>query len=215
MIIEQVETAIGYTFKDKKLLERALTLSSADRYNNNELLEFFGDAILEFIVSERIFPEGGSEGSLTERRRALVCDTALIPVSEKLGLAEQLVMGKSDTNNKKAVPSAYEAVCAAIYLDGGLEEAKKFVYSTIDFESGKPIRNYKGELQEILQSLSKHVPVYERVKMGTAQAPKFIAKVKVFGKTFKGYGENTKSAEQQAAKNAVEYYNQNSDNIKA
>lgn len=215
MIIEQVETAIGYTFKDKQLLERALTLSSADRYKNNELLEFFGDAILEFIVSERIFPEGGTEGSLTERRKALVSDAALIPVSEKLGLDKQLNIGKSDTNNKKAVPSAYEAVCAAIYLDGGMEEAKKFVYATIDFESGKPVRNYKGELQEILQSLSKHIPVYERVKMGTAQAPKFLAKVKAFGRTFKGYGENTKAAEQQAAKNAVEYYHQNSENLKA
>ena len=85
MKIIEAERAVNYTFKDKKLLTRALTLASADTENNNQLLEFFGDAILEFIVSERIFGEGESEGALTERRKNIVSDKALAPVSKKLG----------------------------------------------------------------------------------------------------------------------------------
>ena len=80
MKLEKVESAIGYTFKDKKLLKRALTLASASD-DNNQLLEFFGDALLEFIGSEKIFSEGGNEGTLTERRKNLVSDNALAPVS--------------------------------------------------------------------------------------------------------------------------------------
>ena len=129
------ERAIGYTFKDKNLLKRALTLASANRDDNNQLLEFFGDAVLEFIVSERIFDEGSTEGALTERRKSLVADSALTPVSERLGLDGFLIRGKHDVNNKKAVPSAYEAIVAAIYLDGGMDEARKFVLSTLDFSS--------------------------------------------------------------------------------
>ena len=87
------ERAIGYTFKDKNLLKRALTLASANRDDNNQLVEFFGDAVLEFIVSERIFDEGSTEGALTERRKSLVADSALTPVSERLGLDGFLIRG--------------------------------------------------------------------------------------------------------------------------
>ena len=73
MRLEEVESKLGYTFKDKTLLKRALTLASASD-DNNQLLEFFGDAILEFIVSERIFNENSTEGALTEKRKTLVSD---------------------------------------------------------------------------------------------------------------------------------------------
>ena len=125
MRLEEVESKLGYTFKDKTLLKRALTLASASD-DNNQLLEFFGDAILEFIVSERIFNENSTEGALTEKRKTLVSDSALAPVSKKLGLDKFLIRGKKDNFNKKAIPSAYEAAVAAIYLDGGMDEAKKF-----------------------------------------------------------------------------------------
>lgn len=204
--IECAERAIGYVFKDKSLLRRALTLSSADRKNSNEALEFFGDAVLEFIVSERIYAEGGDEGQMTERRKWLVSDTALAPVSEKLGLDKCLIHGKNDGNNKKAVPSVFEAVAAAVYLDGGLEEAKKFVYSSLDFSRLNPIRNYKGELQELLQSHGCPPPEYSRKELGNPQRPDFIAEVTVFGEKFTGRGESARQAEQDAARCALQKF---------
>lgn len=206
MKFEKAERAIGYTFKDKTLLKRALTLASASE-ENNQLLEFFGDAILEFIVSERIFGEGGSEGALTERRKELVSDSALTPVSEKLGLDEFLIRGKSDNFNKKAVPSAYEAITAAIYLDGGMEAAKKFVLSTLDFNAVNTLVNYKGKLQEKLQSEGASCPEYAREDIGTPQNHRFVVTVKAFGKQFKGEADSVKEAEQLAAKAALEYKN--------
>lgn len=86
MSLAETERRLGYAFKNKRLLERALTLPSADKSENNQTLEFFGDAILEFLVSEKIYDENSSEGSLTERRKLIVADSALAPVSVGLGL---------------------------------------------------------------------------------------------------------------------------------
>ena len=205
MKIEQAENAIGYTFKDKSLLSRALTLSSASGINN-ERLEFFGDAILEFIVSEHIYNEEESEGVMTERRKNLVSDEALRPVSVELGLDKMLVRGKNDDTNKKAIPSAFEAVVAAIYLDGGMEEARKFVLSKLDFSKKDGVVNYKGKLQEIIQPLKGTKPQYTSKDIGTPQKHVFEASVKVFGKTFSGEADNIKSSEQIAARHALEYY---------
>ena len=202
--LEEAERAVNYTFKDKNLLKRALTVASASE-ENNQLLEFFGDAILEFIVSERIFSEGDSEGELTERRKALVSDMALTPVSEKLGLDKLLIRGKKDLNNKKAIPSAYEAVTAAIYLDGGMEAAKNFVYSTLDFLSVNAVINYKGALQELLQGKGMPVPEYENTDIGNAQKHRFAAKITLSDMTFEGEADSVKQAQQLAAKSALEY----------
>ena len=203
--IEEAEKALNYTFKDKNLLKRALTVASASN-ENNQLLEFFGDAILEFIVSERIFSEGDSEGELTERRKTLVSDIALTPVSEKLGLDKLLIRGKNDLNNKKAIPSAYEAAVAAIYLDGGMDAAKNFVLSTLDFSAVNTVVNYKGRLQEMLQGAGKPVPEYENRDIGNAQKHRFAATIKLFGNIFSGEADSVKQAEQLAAKNALEYF---------
>lgn len=204
-MISEAEKAIGYTFKDKSLLKRALTLASASE-DNNQLLEFFGDAILEFIVSERIFREESSEGALTERRKNLVADSALTPVSEKLGLDKLLIRAKKDNFNKKAIPSAYEAVVAAIYLDGGMDAAKKFVLGTLDFKKVKGVNNYKGALQELLQSKGKQPPEYMSKDIGTPQKHRFSVTVKLFGRKFTGEAESIKNAEQLAAKKALDYY---------
>lgn len=202
--IGQAEKAIGYTFKDKNLLQRALTVASASE-DNNQLLEFFGDAILEFIVSERIFSEERSEGELTERRKNLVSDEALTPVSKKLGLDKLLILGKNDFNNKKAIPSAYEAVTAAIYLDGGMDAAKNFVLSTLDFNAVTISVNYKGKLQEKLQGAGKALPDYENTDIGNAQKHRFKVTVTLFGKTFSGEADSVKQAEQLTAEKALEY----------
>ena len=204
--IEQAERAINYTFNDKNLLKRALTVASASE-ENNQLLEFFGDAVLEFIVSERIFSEGNSEGELTERRKTLVSDVALAPVSEKLGLDKLIIRAENDNNNQKAIPSVYEAVTAAIYLDGGMEAAKHFVLSTLDFNAKNTIVNYKGDLQEKLQEKYKGKlhPEYVNTDIGNAQKHRFVVKLTLFGQTFSGEADSRKQAEQLAAKNALEY----------
>ncbi|MDE6585730.1 MAG: hypothetical protein K2K80_03520 [Clostridia bacterium] len=127
MDFSAAEKILNYTFKDKELLRRALTLSSYDFKKCNQSLEFFGDAIIEFIVSEKVFALDKDEGDLTNLRKSVVSDKSLGEVVRRLGLDKFLIKGEGDNNNKKAVPSAYEAVTAAIYLDGGLEAAKKFV----------------------------------------------------------------------------------------
>ena len=207
MNFERVESNLGYKFNDKKLLKKALTLASADAEDNNQTMEFFGDAILEFLVSERIYDENSSEGELTERRKLFVSDKALTPVSEKLGLDRELIKGAGDSANKKSVPSAYEAVLAAIYFDGGLDEARAFVNRTIDFTSVPQRRNYKGELQELLQNNGNPLPVYEYEDIGTPQAPKFRSRTVLFGKVFEGVADNKKQADQLAAKEALKVLN--------
>lgn len=205
MNAEEVERNLNYVFKDKTLLERALTLPSADISNNNQTFEFFGDAILEFLVSEKIFDENASEGSMTERRKTLVSDKALAPVSQKLGLDKALIRSKYDDNNRKAVPSVYEAVVAAVYLDGGIEAARKFVFSTLDFTKKIKTGNYKGELQEALQARGEACPKYGCENVGTAGQPLFKVSVTVSGKTFYGEAPNKRQAEQNAAFAATEY----------
>lgn len=203
MNLEKVENALSYTFKNKEFLRRALTLKSADRDFNNEALEFFGDAVLEFIVSEKLFISGGDEGTLTERRKNLVSDVALAPVSERLGLDRFLLKGKNDSGNKKAVPSAYEAVVAAIYLDSGIDSARSFILRTLDFTAVNSQINYKGKLQELLQSEGKACPEY---KLVSSDGITHRVRLKIFGKTFYGNGDKIKTAEQLAAKCALEYY---------
>lgn len=206
MNLNEAERAIGYTFKDKNLLRRALTLASADQNDNNQLLEFFGDALIEFIVSEKLYSRGGTEGELTVLRAGIVSDKALTPVSEKLGLDKFLIRGKRDDFNKKAVPSAYEAVVAAIYSDGGMEEAKNFVYRTVDFSSGGKTENYKGKFLELLQSIGAPAPKYVYEDVGTQQKHRYSVRLEAFGQTFTAEADKKKSAEQLAARAALEFY---------
>lgn len=203
--IGKVEEACGYTFKDKALLKKALTLSSYDNVNNNESLECLGDALLTFIVAERYYAENLDEGEITKKKRELISDEALRPVSERLGLDKALLRDKGDNGNKKSVPSAYEAVTAAIYLDGGLDAAKKFALSTLT-----PLPdalNYVAELQELLQADGETLPEYIKITEGTPQRPRHIIEVTVRGKVFKGEGASFADAKKLAAKAAYEYIN--------
>lgn len=210
MNFELIEKKLGYVFKDKRLLKKALTLPSACESYDNQTLEFFGDAILEFIVSEKIYDENANEGQLTDRRKAIVKDEALEPVSRRLGLDKALIKDRGDSNNKKSVPSAYEAVVAAIYLDGGIKEAKAFVLRTLDFKVTCDCANYKGELQEWLQERGKGLPKYpEAQNSGTAQVSHFTVEIQIEGKIFSGSGSTKKQAEQNAAKAALEWIKEN------
>lgn len=205
MSLAETERRLGYAFKNKRLLERALTLPSADKSENNQTLEFFGDAILEFLVSEKIYDENSSEGSLTERRKLIVADSALAPVSVRLGLDKALIRSPYDSHNKKAVPSVYEAVVAAIYLDGGIDAARKFVFSTLDFSPKSQTENYKGQLQEFLQSRGESCPRYVCEDTGTQQKHIYVATVTVSGRSFEGVAEVKQQAEQAAARSAMEF----------
>lgn len=201
--LENVERACGYIFKDKSLLKKALTLSSYDNENNNESLECLGDALLTFIVAERYYAENLTEGEITKKKQELISDEALRPVSERLGLDKALLKDKGDNGNKKSVPSAYEAVTAAIYLDGGLEEAKRFALSTLT--PLPDVLNYVGLLQELLQDAGENPPDYEKISAGTPQKPLHIVKVSVRGKIFSGEGASFADAKKLAAKAAYEH----------
>ena len=198
--MKDVEKACGYSFKDKELLRRALTLSSYDNDFNNESLECLGDALLTFIVAEKYFAENLSEGEITKKKQELLSDEALRPVSERLGLAGALIHGKGDNLNKKAVPSAYEAVTAAIYLDGGLKAARRFALSTLT--PATDALNYVGLLQELLQDRGEALPKYREILGGTPQSPRHIVELTVRGKNFSGEGANFKEAKKSAAKAA-------------
>lgn len=198
-----VEQACGYTFKDKELLRKALTISSYDNNFNNESLECLGDALLTFIVAEKYYNENLSEGEITEKKQEILSDEALRPVSESLGLDEALMRDKGDRTNKKAVPSAYEALAAAIYLDGGLDAVRKFALATL---TPLPTAvNYVAKVQELLQGNGESLPEYEKIMCGTPQNPVHRVKVTVRGKSFEGEGENFSQAKKRAAERAYSY----------
>ena len=209
MELSQIEKNCNYTFTDKELLKKALTLSSFDNDFNNQSLECLGDALLSFIVAEKYYGEGATEEGITDKKRSLLSDEALAPVSRELGLADALICGKGDTNNEKAVPSAYEAMVAAIYLDGGLEAARAFALSTL-----KPLPwiDYISEVLIILQSpeYKEHSEINENERdIGTPQKPYFEMTIALHGRTFKGEGKNKAIAKKQAYKQAYEYLKSN------
>jgi ribonuclease-3 len=218
------ETVIGYEFRDKELLERALTHSSflpqgKDRpKHNNERLEFLGDAFFDAIVSVelcRILP-GVEEGTLTKTRAVVVCEQSLAREGERLDIGSYLRMGKGESasgGRKRAsiVADAMEAVIGAIFLDGGYEAAAKFVVDnfskTIKLAAeGKLFSDYKTALQESLppgtQGRLKYVVTREE---GPDHDKSFFVDA-VFGDRVlaSGMGKSKKEAENSAAKSALE-----------
>lgn len=138
--IGQLETEIGYAFKDKDLILKALTHSSyanekkMEKYNHNERLEFLGDAVLEVCTSDFLFKEylDKPEGDLTRLRASIVCEPTLAECARAIHLSDFLILGKGEETTggryrDSIVSDAFEAVIGAIYLDGGIEEAKKFI----------------------------------------------------------------------------------------
>lgn len=204
--LEIIEKNCGYIFKDKQLLQRALTLSSYDNAENNESLECLGDALLTFIVAEEYYLKGEDEGGITLKKQQLLSDEALRPVSVKLGLDKALLKDKGDTGNKKAVPSAYEAVCGAIYLDGGLDAARAFALGTL---TPAPLaENFVGELKEFLEKQGKKFPEPEKRDLGDARQHLWEVSFEVDGKVFTVQDKNSDSAKKLAARNALEYLRQ-------
>ena len=210
---------IGYEFKDESLLIRALTHSSyanesGGKNESNERLEFLGDSVLGFITPEFFFSREKDlpEGELTKLRAAAVCEKALSGFANKIGLGEYLLLGKGEINsNGKERPSiladAFEALIAAIYLDGGIENAKKFVTQFLEDFSAEyyVINDAKTILQEIVQKNPGELLEYVLVnESGPDHAKCFEVEVRLNANVIgRGKGRSKKQAEQLAAKEAL------------
>ncbi len=205
--IEELEEKIGYEFKDKKLLRQAFVHSSYGRMKgleDNERMEYLGDAVLQMVVTEwQYLRDGSDEGKMTSDRQKLVCEDTLLAEVHELGLEKYLLYaGKLSQNvGKKAVSSLFETLVAAIYLDGGYEAVKGFILERM---SDRDTTNYKGVLQELLQSQGASLPVYETVKYGMDNAPTYEATATALGIVGRGEGRSKKSAEQLAAKDLLD-----------
>ena len=197
-----LQKRLGYSFKDSSLLLRALTHSSASA-QNNEQLEFLGDSVIQLAVTAFLYAQGGDEGGMTARRQQLVSHEPLKAVSEELGLPSAMIKSGADIG-KKAYSSVYEAVAGAIFLDGGYAAAEDFVRRTLLKAHAAAPRNFKGELQELLQSRRAPLPEYVTVRTGgTANAPGFTCTLTAGGMTFTGEGGSKAEAEKRAAEAAL------------
>ncbi len=200
----EIEEKIGYAFRDRGLLKQAFTHSTyANLYGgeDNERMEYLGDSVLELVVTEWQYEKDKRpEGKLTEARQRLVRKEALDSVVDGLGIFEYLLYsGRKQNLGDKTKSSLFEALTAAIYLDGGYFAAKKFVLSHGNLYPHERIKNYKGELQEFLQARG-HTPVYAKARReGPDHAPVFYSSVSAMGESADGEGKNIKEAESIAA----------------
>ena len=209
---------IGHTFRDESILLAALTHASgaAHRLASNERLEFLGDAILGFIVCDtlyRIFPES-LEGDLTRIKSVVVSRETCGRISEHLGLTEFLIVGKGLAVNS-AIPVSvlsdlFESIVAAIYLDGGIEPARRFVSRWMDPEiaqvsSGAQGANHKSLLQQLSQRDFGVTPTYEVMEeSGPDHSKSFHVSAFIGERRYTpAWGRNKKEAEQRAASNAL------------
>ena len=205
--------ALGYTFRDEALLRRALTHPSAGR-NDNQRLEFLGDAVLQYLMSDTLYRAHPTEreGALTHRRQLMVCEAALSSIAKKLGLGEALDMDRGEEltggrNKPSVLCDTMEAVLAAVYLDGGMEAARGVVERCWpgEDEVERPLQDAKGALQEALQKDGGDSPTYEITgQSGPPHAPVFRAAVFWQGRLLaEGEGKTKKAAEQAAALKAL------------
>ena len=219
--LEKLEENIGYKFKNIKYLKTALTHTSyanERKIQSNEKLEFLGDSVLGLVSSTYIYNnyKNLTEGEMTKVKASVVCSDSLYNIALKLNFSDFLCVGKAEKNSqiqtKKAIlEDCMEAVIAAIYLDGGLEEARKFILANIVSEIEKASQNvglkdYKTVLQEELQKNGETKIEYKVVKeTGPDHAKTFEVELFVEEKIIsKGIGKSKKIAQMQAAKQALE-----------
>ena len=185
---------------------------------SNERLEFLGDAILNFIVTEDLYKEFPKlpEGELTEIRAFLVCRDTLAGLASSLKLGDWLLLGRGEEANggrakESNLADAMEALIGALYLDQGLVKARRFILRHLKPElkkikAGKTTPNYKALVQEFIQGQKKPTPVYRLVEAtGPDHSKQFTAEILVEGEALgRGTGRSKKAAESQAAKAAWE-----------
>lgn len=218
--LEMMEERIGYQFCNRALLKQALTHSSftneqkINKNKNYERLEFLGDAVLELVTSEFLFHEHPEkpEGELTKMRASMVCEPSLAFCARDLELGQFMLLGKGEesTGGRKRdsiTSDAMEAVIGAIYLDGGMNSAKEFIYRFIlsDLDDKKLFYDSKTNLQELIQGALKTDFHYELLEESGPEHDKTFEVAVVMGteNLGQGVGRTKKAAEQQAAYQAL------------
>lgn len=213
--MNQLMQTLGYTFRDPALLHQALTHPSMGP-EDNQRLEFLGDAVLQFVMSDMLYRSHprDQEGPLTHQRALLVCEAALSQVARGLGVGDALLMDKGEElTGGREKPSvlcdAMEAILAAVYLDGGLEPVREMVrrFWPRPEDVRRPMQDSKGALQEFLQKDGGDAPSYAIVEQsGPPHDPTFVASVSRFGQELaRGAGRTKKQAEQAAALAALRH----------
>lgn len=218
--IKDLQQKLGYTFNDESLLMRALSHSSYVNENHsagdsNERLEFLGDSVLGFITAENFYNNYKKlpEGELTKLRAATVCEKSLAGFAQQLDLGNYLLLGKGENltggrNRPSIQADAFEAIIAAIYLDGGMEEARKFVLKYIEeaIRQHQSFKDYKTMLQEVVQRNPGELVEYVLVgESGPDHDKRFAVEVHLNSNVIgKGVGKSKKRAEQEAAREALE-----------
>lgn len=219
--IREFEEIIGYTFKKKQLIRQALSHSS---YSNerkhpdgsNERLEFLGDSVLSIVVSDFLYKNlNVAEGQLTKIRASLVCEKSLHVFAKKIRLGDFLLLGKGEENTggrqrPSILADAFEAVIAAIYLDGGMQAAAKhilrFMPEDIIHAAHPVFSDFKTVLQEVVQKNPEEKVEYVLIgEEGPDHNKRFVVEVCLNSQVIgKGSGRSKKEAEQFAAKEALE-----------
>lgn len=214
----ELEKNIGYEFKKKDYLKLALTHSSCSNehgsHNNNERLEFLGDSVLGFITAEYLYKNNPSlpEGKLTRLRSGAVCEKTLAIYAHEINLGDFLNLGKGEEltggrERPSILSDAFEALLAAVYLDGGMEPAKKMVLRFVTGCENQNIseKDYKTLLQEIVQKNPEELLTYILVaESGPAHDKTFTVEVHLNSNPIaEGTGHSKKKAEQEAAHHAL------------
>lgn len=218
--MQELEKKIEYSYKNKDLLLQALTHSSyanekESKHGSNERLEFLGDSVLGVITAEYFYKSFPNmpEGELTKLRSAAVCEKSLYGFAQQINLGDHLFLGKGELNTggrqrPSILADAFEALIASIYLDGGMEEAQRFVLSFVKKMGKKKLSfsDYKTTLQEVIQKNPEELLEYVLVgESGPDHNKSFEVEVHLNSNVIgKGKGKSKKIAEQQAAKEALE-----------
>jgi len=215
MSLAELENSIGYKFKNKKLLDEAITHKSVNSDFNNERLEFLGDSVISLVVSEALHFEESSldEGKLSIYRSRIVSRSSLSKAGLKIKLDKYLQAGSALKNNQNLtetiIGNTLEALIGAIFLDSDFLKAKEITLSILDIDFSKLLseeqKDSKTLLQEFLQSLDEDLPEYVTIEKKQNGEIYFVSKVtlpihNVFGE---GQGKSKKLAEQEAASNVL------------
>ena len=219
--METLEKKLGYSFSNRELLSEALNHSSyANEHrgagiSSNERLEFLGDSVLGFVTAEFLFKNYPRlpEGDLTRMRAALVCEQSLYEVAKMLELGQYLKLGKGEEagggrERQSILADAVEAVFAAVYLDGGMEQIRGLIHRVLlrRAPAAEERKDYKTTLQEIVQRKIGQQLTYHMVEeRGPDHNKTFVFEVRLNGEPIgRGDGHSKKEAEQAAARDALE-----------
>jgi ribonuclease-3 len=216
--LETCQASIAYAFRDRQLLEAAMTHASGvqHRLASNERMEFFGDAILGLVVCERLFHQYPqySEGELTKIKSVVVSRETCARMSEALGLDAHLILGKGMAADprvpRSVLAAAFESLVAAIYLDGGMAEAERFILEHVGPEIEAAVScefggNFKSLLQQLAQREYGVTPSYQMLdEKGPDHSKCFKVAAQIGGRRFAAaWGKSKKESEQRAAHNAI------------